>query len=36
MQKPEKINHPILLGLMGAVIAIVYILLLMGVGNLLS
>ena len=36
MQKPEKISHPILLGLMGAAISIVYILLLMGIGNLLS
>lgn len=36
MQTPERINHPIVLGLMAAVIAVLYILLLMGIGNLLS
>lgn len=36
MQIPEKFSQSILLGLMAAVISIVYILILMGIGNLLS
>ena len=36
MQIPEKFNQSMLLGLMAAVISIVYILILMGIGNLLS
>jgi len=36
MQIPDRINHPIWLGLVGAVIACLFVLLLIGIGNLLS
>ena len=36
MQIPDKLNHPIWLGLGAAILAALFILLLMGIGNLLS